>query len=139
MSPKKDLEMGDRSVYKSQVRSKCESQRKALQHMVQHMVQHRLTGTRRTGTSSAGREERVTSERSPLFDAIRIVVPSPLGCSSTHTAITLQLSSEMADRNAGLLAISFSLTTLNNVLSLYLGVKRSLSEAQGLHSNPVGS
>ena len=36
------------------------------------------------------------------------LVPSPLRCSSTHTAITLRQSPEVADRNARLLAISFS-------------------------------
>ena len=50
----------------------------------------------------------MTSERSPVFNAIRIVVPSPLRCSSAHTAITLRQSFEVADRNARLLAISFS-------------------------------
>jgi hypothetical protein len=50
---------------------------------------------------------------SPLFEATRIVIPSFWGCSSTHTAITLRLSSDVADRNAKLLAISFSLEALN--------------------------
>jgi hypothetical protein len=50
----------------------------------------------------------VTVDRSPVFDATRIVIPFPLKCSSTHTAITLRLLSEVADKNARLLAISFS-------------------------------
>jgi hypothetical protein len=55
----------------------------------------------------------VTAERSPVFDATRIVIPFPLQCSSTQTAMTLRLSSEVAERNARLQATSLSRTTLS--------------------------
>ena len=65
----------------------------------------------------------VTAKRSPVFDAIRIVSPSPLRCSSIHTAITLRLLSEVADRNARLPAISFSREILKRWFEFTLETK----------------
>ena len=65
----------------------------------------------------------VTAKRSLVFDAIRIVSPSPLKCSLIHTAITLRLLSEVADRNARLLAISFSREILKRWVEFTLETK----------------